>query len=115
MTRFNLNSFLSNAENLALPVGKGGQREDVVCSSHALGLLSLKLAVQNLKPEKQQMVTCLGYLFTAGDAVFGGSPVQSALQTGLPAGSGVQRYPTGRFVADFSHVHGKGKQACLQH
>lgn len=113
-THFNISTFLSNAENLALPVGKEGQREDVVCSHRAIPLLSLKLAVQNLKSSKWLHVWV--YLFTAGNAMLGGSPVQSSLQTGLPAGSGMQRYPPSRFVAeDFSNVHGDIKQAYSEH
>lgn len=53
---------------------------------------------------ERQMVT---YLFIAGNAMLGGSSLQSPLQTGHPAGSGMQRHSPGRYVekdlvADFS-------------
>lgn len=62
----------SAAENLALPVGREGQREETVC----LDLISL-INFQSgcLKIQKcQKMFKPSGCLFTADDQMFGGSP-----------------------------------------
>lgn len=45
--------------------------------------------------QERKIVT---FLFIAGNAMLGGSSLQSPLQTGLPAGSGMQRNPPGRSV-----------------
>lgn len=58
---FLTSTFPFNAENLALPVGKEGQREDVVCSYCALHYYyyffeSLKLSVHNLKTRREARI-----------------------------------------------------------